>query len=100
MNGAEASYRAEEFEMAKSMFWEAQNLTQSPTMGKHNREIDPTMRLDVIGNGSIVRPSYMALLAAAVVSLISGCASGVKYAWRLLLHGQIDAAFAPGVRDL
>ena len=31
MNGAEASYRAGEFEQAKSMFWEAQNFTQSPT---------------------------------------------------------------------
>ena len=32
MNGAEASYRAGEFEQAKSMFWEAQNFTQSPTV--------------------------------------------------------------------
>ena len=31
MNGAEASYCAGEFEKAKSMFWEAQNFTQSPT---------------------------------------------------------------------
>ena len=31
MNGAEASYRAGEFEQAKGMFWEAQNFTQSPT---------------------------------------------------------------------
>ena len=31
MNGAEASYRAGEFERAKSMFWEAQNFTQYPT---------------------------------------------------------------------
>ncbi len=31
MNGAEASYRAGEFERAKSMFWEAQNFTQSAT---------------------------------------------------------------------
>ncbi|MGA9407450.1 MAG: hypothetical protein WBW71_09995 [Bacteroidota bacterium] len=34
MNGAEAFYRAGEFEKAKSMFWEAQNFTQSPTMVK------------------------------------------------------------------
>jgi len=34
MNGAEAMYRAGEFEKAKSMFWEAQNFTQSPTMIK------------------------------------------------------------------
>ena len=32
MNGAEASYRAGEFEQAKGMFWEAQNFTQAPTV--------------------------------------------------------------------
>jgi hypothetical protein len=32
MNGAEASYRAGKFEQAKSMFWEAQNFTQSPIL--------------------------------------------------------------------
>ena len=32
MNGGEASYRAGKFEQAKSMFWEAQNFTLSPTM--------------------------------------------------------------------
>jgi hypothetical protein len=34
MNSARALYRAEKFEEAKSMFWQAQNFTQSPTMLK------------------------------------------------------------------